>query len=103
MIKKINVITTRSDFSKIAKNGCIVCKENNFMYLSIRDAYVCEKCKSSYAFGNKGIINMLLESGEIRIYKGRTGLIDDVKVDRMIETKVIKDNRPKVKKKISNR
>ena len=26
---------------------------------------------------------------------------DDVKVDRMIETKVIKDNRPKVKKKIS--
>ena len=103
MIKKINVITTRSDFSKIAKNGCIVCKENNFMYLSIRDAYVCEKCRSSYAFGNKGIINMLLESGEIRIYKGRTGLIDDVKVDRMRETKVIKDNRPKVKKKISNR
>ena len=103
MIKKINIITTKSDFSKIAKNGCIVCKENNFMYLNIRDAYVCEKCRSSYAFGNKGIINMLLESGEIRIYKGRTGLIDDVKVDRMIETKVIKDNRPKVKKKISNR
>ena len=103
MIKKINIITTKSDFSKIAKNGCIVCKENNFMYLSIRDAYVCEKCRSSYAFGNKGIINMLLESGEIRIYKGRTGLIDDVKVDRIIETKVIKDNRSKVKKRVSNR
>ena len=41
---------------------------------------------------------MLLESGEIRIYKGRTGLIDDVKVDRIIDTKVIKDNRSKVKK-----
>ena len=103
MIKKINIITTKSDFSKIAKNGCIVCKENNFMYLNIRDAYVCEKCRSSYAFENKGIINMLLEGGEIRIYKGRTGLIDDVKVDRLVETKVIKDNRPKVKKKVSNR
>lgn len=103
MIKKINMITTKSDFSKIAKNGCIVCKENNFVYLSIKDTYVCEKCKSSYAFENKGIINMLLEGGEIRIYKGRTGLIDDVKVDRMIETKVIKDNRPKVKKRVSNR
>ena len=74
MIKKINMITTKSDFSKIAKNGCIVCKENNFVYLSIKDTYVCEKCKSSYAFENKGIINMLLEGGEIRIYKGRTGL-----------------------------
>ena len=103
MIKKLNIITTKSDFSKIAKNGCILCKENNFVYISIRDTYVCEKCKSSYAFETKGVINMLLEGGEIRIYKGRTGLIDDVKVDRMIETKVIKDNRPKVKKRVSNR
>ena len=31
MIKKINIITTKSDFSKIAKHGCIGCKDNNFM------------------------------------------------------------------------
>ena len=103
MIKKINIITTKNDFSKIAKKGCIICKENNFVYLSIKDIYVCEKCKSNYAFDNKGIINMILEGGDIRIYKGRTGLIDDVKVDRIVATKVIKDNRPKIKKKVSNR
>lgn len=103
MINKLNIITTRSDFSKIAKNGCIVCKGNDFKYLSVKDIYVCENCKSNYGIDNKGIINMLLEGGEIRIYKGRTGLIDDVKVDRMIGTKVIKDNRPKVKKRVSNR
>lgn len=103
MIKKLNIITTRSDLTKIVENGCIICKGIYFKYLSVKDTYVCEKCKSSYAIDNKGIINMLLEDGEIRIYKGRTGLIDDVKVDRVIETRVIKDNRPKVKKKVSNR
>ena len=103
MIKKLNIITTKSDFSKIAKKGCIVCKENNFMYLSIRDTYVCEKCRSSYAFNNKGIINILLDGGEIRIYKGRTALIDDVKVDRELNVSLIKDNRPKTKKRVSNR
>ncbi len=103
MIKKFNIVTTKSDLTKIVENGCIICKGNYFKYLSVKDTYVCEKCKSSYAIDNKGIINMLLEIGEIRIYKGRTGLIDDVKVDRIIDTKVIKDNRPKVKKRVSNR
>ena len=103
MIKKLNIITTRSDLTKIVENGCIMCKGIYFKYLNVKDTYVCENCKSNYAIDNKGIINMLLEDGEIRIYKGRTGLIDDVKVDRVIETRVIKDNRPKVKKRVSNR
>ena len=103
MIKKFNIITTKNDLTKIVENGCIICKGNYFKYLSVKDTYVCEKCKSSYAIDNKGIINMLLEGGEIRLYKGRTGLIDDVKVDKVIEAKVIKDNRPKVKKRVSNR
>ena len=103
MIKKLNIITTKKDFSKIMENGCIVCKGNNFKYLSVKDICICEKCKSGYAIDIKGIINMLLEDGEIRIYKGRTGLIDDVKVDKIIETKIIKDNRSKIKKIVSNR
>ena len=103
MIKKFNIITTKSDLTKMVENGCIICKCNYFKYLSVKDTYICENCRSSYTIDNKGIINMLLEGGEIRLYKGRTGLIDDVKVDKVIEAKVIKDNRPNVKKKVSNR
>jgi len=104
MIKKINIITTRSDFEKINKNGCIICKDNTFKYLGVKDMYVCDKCKSSYAIGAKGIRTMLLEDeNEIRIYEKNKLLIDDSKIDVVVHTKVIQNNRPKIRVRASNR
>lgn len=103
MIKKINIITTKSDFSKILEKGCVVCANKDFKYLSVKDNYICTKCKSKYAVANRGVINTLLENENIRVRKDSTSLIDDVQVDRELEVKITKDNRPKIKIKRSNR
>ena len=104
MIKKINIITTKSDFKTINEKGCIICRNNKFKYLGVKDVYVCNSCNATYAIGVKGIRTMLLEEeNEIRIYEKNKLLIDDSKVDVVIKTKIIQNNRPKIRVKVSSR
>ena len=104
MIKSLNIITQKNDFKRICQDGCIVCRNNNFKYISNRDVYVCTNCNSNYTFSANGIINYLLsDNNACRIYIGNSGLIDEFKLDLEVQTKILKNNNSKIKRKVSSR